>query len=94
MGDSGYISVRALSVGAAEQVFLAFRLAMAEFIFENEEIPLIFDEVFAYYDDNRLRAALEALSKLKGRQIFLFACSGRERKILDGSGIGYYQIRL
>ncbi|MBP5332168.1 MAG: hypothetical protein J6Y89_09985, partial [Lachnospiraceae bacterium] len=94
MGDSGYIPVRALSVGAAEQVFLAFRLAMAEFIFENEEIPLIFDEVFAYYDDNRLRAALEALSKLKGCQIFLFACSGRERKILDGSGIGYYQIRL
>lgn len=94
MGDSGYIPVRLLSVGAGEQVFLAFRLAMAEFIFENDEIPLIFDEVFAYYDDTRLRSALEALSRLKDRQILLFACSGRERHILDGLGVGYRSVRL
>lgn len=94
MTDRGFIPVRSLSVGAAEQVFLAFRLAMAEFIFENEEIPLIFDEVFAYYDDSRIRSALEALSRLKGRQMILFACSRRERKILDELGADYKLITL
>lgn len=94
LGDEGYIPVKDLSVGTGEQVFLAFRLAMSEFLFGDEELPMIFDEVFAYYDDERLRAALEAISNLGRRQVILFTCSHREIPVLDELGITYDHIVL
>ena len=94
LGDSGYLQVKDLSVGTGEQIFLAFRLAMSEFLFGKTEIPMIFDEVFAYYDDERLRSALEAVSNLGSRQVFLFTCSHREKQILDELGIEYKSISL
>ncbi len=94
LGDTGFLEVKDLSTGTGEQIFLAFRLAMSEFLFGNEEIPMIFDEIFAYYDDERLRSALEAISNLGSRQVFLFTCSKREKEILDELDIAYKCISL
>ncbi len=92
MDGLDYVSVDKLSTGAVEQMYLALRLAVSELFFENENIPLILDECFAYYDGKRLAAALKALCSQENRQILLFTCHEREKRILDESGAVYTYI--
>ena len=51
------------------------------------------DEAFAYYDDQRLEAALDFLSKIDN-QVILFTCTNREKKILDDMNVEYNYIEL
>lgn len=69
-----------LSGGTVEQLYLAFRLALAQTIEDGGEVlPLIMDEVFAHYDDNRVLSTLKMLFALsKERQIIFFTCKERE----------------
>lgn len=69
-----------LSCGSVEQVYLALRLALAEVIEDGGEVlPLIMDEVFAHYDDERVFNTLKILSEVsQKRQIILFTCKERE----------------
>ena len=46
------------------------------------DFPLILDETFACYDDNRLKSALKWLRKQE-RQVIIFSCQKREREVLD-----------
>ena len=89
-----FVPAGALSAGTAEQIALGFRLSMARLLFGNICIPLFFDEAFAYYDDERLVSAIEGISGIKDRQIFIFSCNGREKQILDLKGIPYHHICL
>ena len=91
---TGIVQASSLSAGTAEQIALAFRLAMTRLMFEDTEVPMLFDEPFAYYDDARLRSALEAVSKINDRQIFIFTCNERERNVLDSIGTKYDLIRI
>lgn len=78
-----------LSRGTAEQVYLSLRLAAADCVMGYEAMPLLFDETFAYYDEDRLQNILSVLSD-QSRQILLFTCHHREEKILDSLEKKYF----
>ena len=65
-----------LSKGTVDQIYLALRLSMVQCLSENgETIPMLLDDPFANYDDNRLERTLELLARLGVRnQILLFTC--------------------
>ena len=58
-----------------------------------ESMPIILDEAFAYYDEERLKNILEYLNKeYKNNQIIIFTCTERERNILNNLNIEYQNI--
>lgn len=89
-----YQSLEKLSTGTIDQVYLALRLSIADLIYNKTKVPLLLDDTFAYYDDERLKNILIYLSKENGRQILLFTCHNREKEILDELGISYNYIAL
>ncbi|MGN0399560.1 MAG: ATP-binding protein [Blautia sp.] len=82
-----------VSSGTVEQVYLALRLAAADLLCQEEQLPVILDEIFAMYDDRRLMQTLKWLSK-KRQQIILFTCNHREAEILKQCGIPFHFIEL
>ena len=85
-GDPMSRSIQQLSQGAADQLYLAVRLAICDMVLPAEKhVPLILDDALVTFDDDRLRAALDyLLSESKNRQILLFTCHNRERAYLQG----------
>lgn len=79
-------SVHLLSQGAADQLYLAVRLAICDMVLpEDKSAPLILDDALLSFDDDRLHAALEYLvEESKKRQILLFSCQKREQEYLQG----------
>ena len=73
-----------LSAGAADQLYLAVRLAICELVLPQEEpAPLILDDALTNFDDARCAAALAFLRReAKQRQILLFTCHSREAALL------------
>ena len=78
-----------LSVGAAEQLYLAMRLAMCELVLPGDEpCPILLDDVLAAFDDHRARLALDCLLELAGeRQVLLFTCHSREAEMLRDKNV-------
>ena len=74
-----------LSAGARDQLYLAVRLAISEFLSRGTEpLPLLLDDVFATSDDLRLRAGMRALIESfgAGHQLLLTTCHrGRMRDL-------------
>ena len=69
------------SDGTADQLYLALRLAVSQALIP--EAPLILDDALVRFDDVRLKAALDILKEEAARkQILLFTCQGREKKLL------------
>ena len=61
----------------------------------NEKMPIILDEAFAYYDDNRLENILKFLcNNMKEHQVIIFTCTKREKEILDKLAIEYNLVEL
>ena len=75
------IPAERLSRGTIEQIHLSVRLAAADMLLE-EDVPLIFDDAFAFYDDKRLESALKWLSG-QGKQVIIFTCQNREEEIVE-----------
>ena len=75
------IPAHCLSRGALEQVWFSMRMASADVLLE-EPLPVILDDVFAFYDDKRLETVLKWLSKEK-KQVIIFTCHKREEEILN-----------
>lgn len=73
------IPISKLSIGTVDQMYLGFRMGVLQ---KFGNLPIILDESFAYYDDERLENTLKTLLKLK-RQIIIMTCSNRERDILE-----------
>lgn len=69
-----------LSRGTVEQIYFCIRMAAAEILTE-EPLPLILDDVFAFYDDKRLESVLKWLSGQE-KQVIIFTCHSREKKLL------------
>jgi DNA repair exonuclease SbcCD ATPase subunit len=66
-----------LSAGARDQLYLAVRLAISEFLSRgSESLPLLLDDVFATSDDGRLRSGMRALIESfgAGHQVVLATC--------------------
>ena len=75
-------SLSYLSGGTVDQLYLALRLAICDLLLP--DCPIILDDALVYYDDERLKTALQVLRDLaEQRQILLFTCTDREKRILD-----------
>ena len=92
--DGEYVSCNNLSLGTIDQLYLSLRLsAMSEI--SDEKMPIILDETFAYYDNERLRNILNFMAEnYTDNQIIIFTCSNREKEILDELNIEYNIINL
>ena len=92
--DGQYINSSLLSIGTIDQMYLSLRLSMLEQISE-ETMPIILDEAFAYYDNERLKNILEYLNSEKIKnQIIILTCSKRETEILNKLNIKYNLINI
>ncbi|MDW7668636.1 MAG: hypothetical protein SCJ93_07410, partial [Bacillota bacterium] len=82
--DDREISLESLSLGTIDQMYFSLRYSLIDIMFSNSEIPVILDDCFTQYDDERLRNALEIIVKMKEQyQILLFTCHKREENILE-----------
>lgn len=73
-----------VSSGTADQIYLALRLAAAKLIqTEEDAMPLVFDDSFVLYDDDRLKKALVWLANAYKGQIIIFTCHQRESQFLE-----------
>lgn len=91
--DNGrHISIENLSVGTIEQIYLAFRLSVIDGI-SKESMPLLLDETFAFYDNERLEATLQTLCNVNN-QLIIFTCTNREKEALDKLKIPYNYCEL
>jgi uncharacterized protein YhaN len=95
VGDTFARDIRLLSQGAADQLYLATRLAICQMVLpEDKCAPLILDDALANFDNDRMAAALEWLVQESAqRQILLFTCHTREGEYLAGRS-GVHQLTL
>ena len=92
--NGDYIPTSKLSVGTIDQLYLSLRLSMIEDL-SKESMPIILDETFAYFDDERLENVLKYINdKFKNHQVILLTCTNREKEILDKNLISYNNCEL
>ena len=91
---SDFVPMEYLSTGTVEQLYLALRLVAADLLLKDKEMPLILDDAFVYYDDDRLEETICELAARTSRQILIFTCHNRERQALDKHQIPYNYIEL
>ena len=92
--NGSYIPASRLSTGTIDQMYISLRLSALNEI-TNEAMPIILDEAFAYFDDERLANILRYLeNNFKENQIIIFTCSKREKEVLDKLKLEYNIINL
>ena len=92
--NGNYISASRLSIGTIDQLYLSLRLAMVEKLSE-EKMPIILDEVFAYYDTARLKNILKYIAdRFQEHQIIIFTCTNREKQVLEEIKIKFNLIQI
>lgn len=89
-----YVSAEKLSVGTIEQLYLSLRFGAISELSE-ESMPIILDEAFAYYDEERLKNILTYINKeYKNNQIIIFTCTNREIEILNKEEMKYNLVEI
>ena len=89
-----YIPAELLSIGTIDQLYLSLRLSMIDDL-STEKMPIILDEAFAYYDDERLQNILKFLNEnMKEHQVIIFTCTKREQEILNKLDIQYNLVEI
>ena len=89
LANGNYVPVSRLSVGTIDQMYISLRLSALNEITE-ETMPIILDEAFAYFDDDRLENIFQYLNtNFKDNQIIIFTCSNREKEILEKMNIDF-----
>lgn len=81
------------SQGTIEQVYLALRIAVGDIFCGDEPMPVLLDEVFAMYDEERMAETLRWLYREK-EQTIIFTCNKRDAEVLQKSGIPCHMVRL
>ena len=89
------VPIEQVSSGTMDQVYLALRLAAAKLLQgDGEPFPLIFDDSFTQYDEERLRTALKWMAKAYGGQMLIFTCHKRESQILQVHEIDFNYVEI
>lgn len=89
LSNGEFIPANKLSVGTIDQLYLSLRLSMIEDL-SNENMPIILDEAFAYFDEERLENILKYMDdKFKRHQIILLTCTNREKVLLEKNNINF-----
>lgn len=94
MENGNYVPADILSLGTIDELYLSLRISsINELVKEN--MPIILDETFAYFDKERMENVLEFLNKeYKNKQILILTCTDREKKVLENMNITYQEIAL
>lgn len=73
-----------LSQGTLDELRLSLRLALCDMLAEDGgDIPIILDDVFVNFDDERAAKALDYLAEIaEKRQVILFSCHRREAEYM------------
>ena len=72
--------MRQLSSGARDQLHLAVRLAISEYLSRDEPLPILIDDCFATSDDARARAGMRLLlEQVQPQHQVLFVTCHRQR---------------
>lgn len=87
------VRAESLSEGTIDMLYFGLRLGIAKVLTDGRNLPLILDDAFVQYDDNRLASALDLLAS-QNRQVLLFTCHDREVAYLEKQGIEYELIDL
>lgn len=79
------VPIGMLSGATIDQIYFSLRLSSAQAISEKgEKLPLVFDESFSHFDEERLTKVIEMLDKISAtNQIILFTCKEDEIKIVN-----------
>ena len=85
------VPLASLSRGTLEQIYFALRMAAGELLCGRERFPVILDDVFGMYDEERLAAVLRWLHRQQ-RQVIISTCHKREMEILEREGIPFRKI--
>ncbi|MGF7045769.1 uncharacterized protein YhaN [Paenibacillus sp. DS2015] len=73
--DAGLIDSGKLSRGTAEQMYLAMRFALTSTMDSKTTVPILFDDIFVNFDEERMIAALSILQEISAsRQIMMMTC--------------------
>ncbi len=79
-----WVAVSQLSQGTVDQVYLAARLGLVRLVTGDRRPPLIFDDPFVTFDDDRAVRALDLLHDLaRDFQIIYLTCSDRYDAVAD-----------
>ena len=89
-----YVDIDRLSKGTIDQLYLSLRINAAGILFARQNMPLILDDTFAYYDDTRLKSLLKWLTTHHPGQILLLTCHHREEEILEEINCDYNYVNL
>ena len=94
LNDGRYVPASKLSIGTIDQLYLSLRLSMVDDLSE-EKMPIILDEAFAYYDDERLENILKFITnKFSEHQIIILTCTNREKNIFEKLNIDFNYMEL
>ena len=89
------VPVSQVSSGTMDQVYLALRMAAARLLQTgHDQMPLIFDDSFVQYDDERLKTALKWLSQAYDNQLIIFTCHQREAQMMTANQIPFQLISI
>lgn len=73
--EAGLLDSSLLSRGTAEQLYLAMRFAFAGSMNGRASVPLLLDDLFVNFDEERLCSALDLAGNLSAdRQVIMFTC--------------------
>lgn len=73
--DGKYFQVEELSQGTAEQLYVAIRFSLVEYMSKRIRLPILIDDSFVNFDHQRLERTIQLIRKLSNDyQILLFTC--------------------
>lgn len=87
-----YIPLDRISAGTMDQVYLSLRLAAADLLLGRDNLPLVLDDSFAFYDENRMKSAIRRIADRE--QCLIFTCHKRELKVLEELKLPYHYVEL
>lgn len=80
----GWVAAGDLSQGTIDQIYLAARLGLVRQVTQDRRPPLIFDDPFVTFDDERARRAVGLLRDLAAdHQVIYLTCSDRYDSVAD-----------
>ena len=91
-GDS-FVGMEFLSAGTMEQIYLAVRLSVARLLCR-DKMPLIIDDIFTNYDEQRLINTLDCLKTIDSDQIILMTSNPHIGDMLDDLDMDYNYVEL
>ena len=82
-----YVNAKVLSEGTIDAIYLSLRISSINEL-TKENMPIILDETFAFFDKNRLKNVLNFLrNENKNKQIIILTCTNREIEILENVNV-------